>query len=261
MEYPSNTSIFTWLTDSVLPSELSRSPRVAKEGKRALVITNTGSVRFDIFEGPFTRDTEFLVSPFTSGFRYVRDVPLKIASRVLELLNSKGPILDDVAKMSGLQEWMLVPPEQISARAKLYTSKRAGSTPRALDLFLGPFQLALKYHFLTTKAKIRRNLIYGPDIRRLTMQGKMGDDTEHSPVTFYAVPNCVQAAIGFELGRGDDADEGVVDLVYNEFVQSWVLLALQYLSLKVEEGDTQVYLEGKTMSDVMTDWVGKNWKC
>jgi hypothetical protein len=36
---------------------------------------NTGAMRFDIFKGPFTEDSAFIVSPFTSTFRYVKDVP------------------------------------------------------------------------------------------------------------------------------------------------------------------------------------------
>jgi 2',3'-cyclic-nucleotide 2'-phosphodiesterase (5'-nucleotidase family) len=254
--YPSNSSIFTWLTESVLPSELAKSPRVVEEKKIALVITNTGSVRFDIFEGPFTRDTEFLVSPFTSGFRFVPDVPLKVAVRVLELLNSKGPILSDAATLFGRQEWMLVPPEQLSGRAGLATAR-----DEAFKSVQGAgAQLPIVHHNDDPE---------NPDLRpgytTTDDAGADGDDTLHSRVDFFAVPNCVQAAIGFVPGMGNHYNDVVstepVDLVYNEFVESWILLALQYLGQEVGEGDTRVYLEGKTASDVLTDWVGTNWRC
>jgi len=73
--YPSNSSIFSWLVNSVFPQQLANAPRVKDQGKKALVISNTGAMRFDIFEGPFTVDTAYLISPFTSGLRYVADVP------------------------------------------------------------------------------------------------------------------------------------------------------------------------------------------
>lgn len=53
-----------------------------------LIIINTGSVRFDLVEGPFTYDDSFIVSPFSDGFQFVKDVPYSIASQVLGMLVS-----------------------------------------------------------------------------------------------------------------------------------------------------------------------------
>lgn len=85
--YPSDESLLTWLEKEVLPDTVSarKTP--------SIVITNSGAMRFDIFKGPFTIDSTFLVSPFTSGFRTLKDVPYKAASQVLQLLNNQGPIL------------------------------------------------------------------------------------------------------------------------------------------------------------------------
>jgi hypothetical protein len=93
--------------------------------------------------------------------------------------------------------------------------------------------------------------------------GSDGDDTEHSHIDFFAVPNAIQAAVGFELppSMEDVADDETVDVVYNEFVQPWIIMALQYLGLKVDETGTSVYYEGKTVTNVMTDWIAENWKC
>ena len=88
--------------------------------------------------------------------------------------------------------------------------------------------------------------------------GKDGDDTIHSAISFFNVPNCFQAPIGFAIGKDEDGPE-TVDVVYNEFIQQWILLALEYLGYKVEEGDTKIYLEGKTMTDVIVEWVEANW--
>jgi hypothetical protein len=93
--------------------------------------------------------------------------------------------------------------------------------------------------------------------------GSDGDDTEHSHVDFFNVPNVVQASIGFELppSIADVPDDETVDMVYSDFVQPWIIMALQYLGLKIEEKDTAVYYDGKSMTNVITDWIHDNWKC
>lgn len=45
-----------------------------------LILINTGSVRFDIYKGPFTFDDSFIVSPFQDAFQYFPDVPYNLAS-------------------------------------------------------------------------------------------------------------------------------------------------------------------------------------
>ncbi|KAI4121708.1 MAG: hypothetical protein LQ347_006767, partial [Umbilicaria vellea] len=82
--YPGNSSIFTWLEESVLPNIGHDSKR---GDKPRLLIINTGAIRFDIFKGPFTRDSTYSVSPFTSGFRYIKDVPYSLAKGVLPIIN------------------------------------------------------------------------------------------------------------------------------------------------------------------------------
>jgi 2',3'-cyclic-nucleotide 2'-phosphodiesterase (5'-nucleotidase family) len=45
-----------------------------------IIIINTGSVRFDLAQGPFTYDDSFIVSPFTDAFQFLADVPYQYAS-------------------------------------------------------------------------------------------------------------------------------------------------------------------------------------
>src|SRR5699024_9155199 len=52
------------------------------------------AIRFDIFKGPFTQDTTFVVSPFTSGFRYVKDVSYEKAQLIVDILNHQPQILE-----------------------------------------------------------------------------------------------------------------------------------------------------------------------
>jgi hypothetical protein len=52
-----------------------------------MVIVSSGSQRFDIYAGPFTKNDQLTVNPFLNGFQYMPDVPLRNANQVLAVLN------------------------------------------------------------------------------------------------------------------------------------------------------------------------------
>ena len=64
----------------------------------------------------------------------------------------------------------------------------------------------------------------------------------------------------YRIREVDGQDDETVDLVYNEFVQPWIVTTLQYLGLKITEDDTEVYVQ-EMITDTITDWVSENWKC
>lgn len=261
--YPDESSIFSLLEQNILPDSMLESPRVAKEDKKAIVLTNTGAIRFEIFKGPYTHDTEYLVSPFTSGFRYVPDVPYDKAKRVIELLNNEGPLFDDIAKLTGKERWMLVPPEQYQARKEVrIESIRSPDAPELslLNTFRNMGQSILKPESKKDGDKENDKLV--PGYTTEDDLGKDGDDTLHSPIAFYNVPNCIQAPVGFKFSGKDDKpkepEPETVDVAYNEFIEPWVLLAMKYLGHDVKPEDTGVFVQ-KTMTDVLTEWIQENW--
>jgi len=62
----------TALSATVINQTRSTIPR--------LIILNTGSVRFDLVEGPFTVDSSYIVNPFTDAFQYLPNVSYAMAS-------------------------------------------------------------------------------------------------------------------------------------------------------------------------------------
>lgn len=54
------------------------------------MITNSASLRFDIYSGSFTKNDQLTVSPFVDSFLFIPDVPLSVASSVLSTLNRDG---------------------------------------------------------------------------------------------------------------------------------------------------------------------------
>ncbi|KAI9820292.1 MAG: hypothetical protein M1827_005914 [Pycnora praestabilis] len=231
-QYPSEHSVVSLLEEHIVPDMVSDEKRKEKEH---LVIINTGALRFDIFKGPFTRDTTYIVSPFTTGFRYIKDVPYDMATRVLALLNNKGPILEHAAR--DLPFLMLAPPEQIAMKRKI-TVNNGDHTERVDQAHLeGKPKLTPGY---TTKDDA----------------GEDGDDTLHSPVSYYNVPNCVQSKVGFPR---DGSEPDTVDLVFLAFIQNWVILALEFLGQEYIAADTDDYMADKDFTTLISDWVEQNW--
>ena len=52
-----------------------------------VVIVNSGSQRFDILAGTFTKNDQLIASPFKDAFLFIPDVPFKYAKQVLPMLN------------------------------------------------------------------------------------------------------------------------------------------------------------------------------
>lgn len=250
----SKDSIFSWLRDDVLPEELKGDHTRPK-----LVITNTGAIRFDIFRGRFTKDSNFLISPFTSGFRQIVHVRYEVARQVLDLLNNAGPILD--GSHGGVDWTMLPPPMQVSLDRR---APRTANSP----LYRRPDHRG--------QTPLRDEPDLTPGYTTVDDNGDDGDDTAHSKLPYHKVPNCIQSAVDFPrntsakalswdfdeaIGADEEQQPKTVDLVYNEFLEKYIILALQHLGANYNETDTRTYAEGKSMTDVMSGWIKKHWRC
>ncbi|CAI7565650.1 unnamed protein product [Penicillium discolor] len=228
VKYPDPSSIYTWLETQVLgdlrDETRGDTPRVA--------IINTGAMRFDIFKGPFTQDSTFIVSPFTSTFRYVKDVPYDKAQLIVEVLNEQPQVLStDESSLTTLGPLeQLAYPEDVIAQN---WASASGQIPMS-----GP-ELVPGY---TTKDDA----------------GTDGDDTIHAPINFYRVPNCIQAL------KSANASETpkTVDLVYLDFIEKYIILAAKFAGLDVDIAkESDVYMPNVSLTNLILDWVKKNWEC
>jgi 2',3'-cyclic-nucleotide 2'-phosphodiesterase (5'-nucleotidase family) len=231
--YPSNSSIFTWLEREVLPEAVNDT---AREGEARLILLNTGAIRFDIFKGAFTKDSTFIVSPFTSGFHYIPNVPYSKAKDVLKLLNSGGEMLEAFQDLMPLSN--LAPPQQLGIPNNIEGSDHSHQDQILLGSGLSGFD----------------NL--QPGYTTKDDGGDDGDDTIHAPISFYRVPNCIQATVN----AGDkDLEESNIDLVFNEFIQAYILIALKFLGLEYSDADVLKYMYGKDFTALLAEWVDQNW--
>lgn len=253
--FPSGNSIFTWLQKQVFPSMISESTR--KDNPR-LVIVNTGGIRFDVFKGPFTIDTTYTISPFTSGFRYIKDVPYKTAKKLITILNQEVPQIFDL-------------PYDLAARIPV---SRESSQSTVADFFTGSsFEDHQQLPLSSPSSREKGEDSLTPGYTTTDAAGSDGDDTIHSPIKFYKVPNVFGTRIGFPSSSASaqsspsfntdtesETEPETVDLVYVDFIERYVLLALKFLGTDYAGGDTDVYMEGKTLTEVISEWVEGNWK-
>lgn len=235
-KYPSNDSVFTLLDQQVLPDIIAKESR--KDIPR-LAIINTGAIRFDIFKGPFTLDTTYIVSPFQSKMAYIPDVPYSAAKKVLPLLNSEGQILDQPA----FDARMMGPPEQW-----LITEDIVYTTPTPVEHMLqGGDQKTLG------DAQDDPDLVGGYTTKDDI--GTDGDDAVHAPINFHTQPNCIQAKIGMPA----EGEPETVDLVFTDFITPWVIMALKFSGGDYNETSVQLWEEAP-FTDMVAKWVKENWK-
>ncbi|KAJ5241878.1 uncharacterized protein N7469_000205 [Penicillium citrinum] len=237
--YPHDASVYTWLEEDVLVESLKDGSR----GDRPAVATvNTGAIRFDIFKGIFTQDTVWTISPFTNQFRYVKDVPYDKVQLIMEVLNKQTRVLrrDDGGGGHCVDE--LAPPAQVNRLARRWSASEMAGTQQILSE-------------ATAEPDDAGEII--PGYTTKDDAGDDGDDTIHSPIPFYRVPNVIQALIS-----GNDSTPETVDLVYNEFIEPYLTLAAKFAQLNVDFGkESEAYMPGLTMTDLILQWVKKNWPC
>lgn len=241
--YPSNTSIFTWLENEVLPAAANDSSRAEKP---RIILLNTGAIRFDIFKGAFTRDSTFIVSPFTSAIRYLPDVPYGKAKQLIKILNSAGQIFMQTTN-NQLDLRNLAPPEQRQRTKDIIALPFTPVTDDADLVKNGQAQQPLSHHLTSPSLQ--------PGYTTTDDAGTDGDDTIHSPISFYRVPNVIQSMVN----TTEIADDDVIDVVFNEFIQPYLLLALRFTGQIYEDGDTKSYMGGKSFTELLAGWIEGHW--
>ncbi|GKT42514.1 uncharacterized protein ColSpa_02695 [Colletotrichum spaethianum] len=241
--YPSDDSIFTWLETQVLPDVVHKKDR---NDIPRLAIVNTGGLRFDIFKGAFTKDSTFIVSPFTSTFKYIPDVPYGVAKRVIDLLNKAGKILEAThdTRFMNIPE-MMFPKDDI-----VMMKTEQDGEPRRLELRQEPSQHRL---FDEDDKSKKPDLIGGYTTKDDI--GTDGDDTEHSSIKFYEVPNCVQTEIDFPK----EGEPEKVDVVFIDFILQWIIVALKFSGGDYSEQDVLTWSD-ETLTYKMGEWIRENWK-
>ncbi|KAL5335671.1 Metallo-dependent phosphatase-like protein [Aspergillus crustosus] len=241
--YTAEDSIYSWLKKRVLPEMLKDNSRPKIP---AFAIVNTGAIRFDLFKGQFTRDSAFIVSPFTSGFRYLKDVPYSKAKLILEVLNAQPKIVTDSQDTRSPLPWNLAPPEQAA-----YNHTTSHGNNDGLILDMSNYQRPVL-------SNVHPQLEVVPGYTTTDDLGSDGDDTIHSKINFYPAPNCIHALIF----KAESAVPKSIDLVYVDFIEPYVAAAAKFARLEVDvPRESAIYMPHTTLTDLIINWVKNNWGC
>ncbi|KAH6604232.1 hypothetical protein Trco_007678 [Trichoderma cornu-damae] len=189
--FENSTNIFPGV---IVPAVSSVVVNKTRADKSRLIIGNTGAIRFDLHQGPFTYDDNFIVSPFRDVFLYVPDVPYDLAKTILPKLN-KGPVNKrHLATMP-------VPRDSCTDPSLGYLTRR---------------------EMRESHGVVRRQEIVTSGYVTTDDWGSDGDDTEHSHIPNYSLPGYWQAQANFPEGKDPEA----VDLIFFDFIESLVLADL-----------------------------------
>lgn len=222
ISHPKN--IYKLLTKQVLPT-LKAEFDIPVSNER-LIIINTGSVRYDLYKGPYTKDTQYIVLPFENEWLKVT-LPKHVAIQIAPLLNRNGYI---ISELRILANDYLLPPHQLALRRSGGLAKRDQNVFQFVDLF--------------TK-RPSKGYVTHDDF------GSDGDDTVHRPVINYAIPNVVQSIeLDKKLGR-----EAEIDVVFYSFLLPNVEEAVKTLNYQIPE--PQLYSK-KYLGLLLNDYVKTN---
>lgn len=239
LTHPKN--LYRLLTKKVIPL-LEPDENVTVSDQR-LIIINTGSVRYDLYKGPYTIDTHYIISPFQNDWVKVT-LPKHVAIQIAPLLNRKQYIM---ASEAGAGDY-LKPPHQRYER-KLATAGMVDSEQKILN-YPGIVQAVadLASKKLTkgdlASKKLTKGYVTVDDF------GNDGDDTRHKAVVNYPIPNVVQSE---ELKSS--SKNAPVDVVFYSFIAPNVKEAVEQLGYKFHE--VELYSR-KYLGLLLNDYVAGN---
>ncbi|EIW80437.1 hypothetical protein CONPUDRAFT_90659 [Coniophora puteana RWD-64-598 SS2] len=217
--YPSNDSILTLFIAEAAPVALAINNSRASIPN--IMITNSGSQRFDLFKGPFTKNDQLTSSPFLDQFLYIPNLNFSIANQVLPALNQAGA--DERRRKRDAFEREMRRSDDIRAVYNEWLremNERAGMEKRAESAG----NLTLGY--------VTQDYCPGA-----------GDDTMHIAIPYYDTPDFIGS------NAPNVSDDTPIDLVFVDFIEDQLLGILNGLQ------SAQTYTESDVLpySDILSN--------
>lgn len=252
-----NHSLMALLTRNILPEIVApANPRAQKVP--TLLLINSGSQRFDVLAGPFTKNDQYIVSPFRDAFLYMTDVPWGVAKHLVHGLNRRGATHNEQPAPHAAQgavdsifhryigrQWRTYWTQRLQRTESASTSAPAATSGR-------PEQARRLEELL---AQLEADDVPSPlrderaSLGYVTVDScpEPGDDTVHTPVPYTAnQPDYVAAN-----PQPEPPDDAKVDVVFVDFI-------LKPLVELLNAGDAQrTYTvdDAQPWGNVSTQWL------
>ncbi|SNX81941.1 uncharacterized protein MEPE_00646 [Melanopsichium pennsylvanicum] len=236
--YGDNSSLLSLLADQVLPKVVRPSEK-SRQDRKSLVLINSGSQRFDVYSGPFTRNDQYIVSPFKDRFLYMPDVPWGIAKHLLHGLQTfkKGTVVEvmqggtQYSDGDALLRYGSGFIEDIFVRwqkSQWFKFLQAEKADRQVGLnhtnvnMKSVEQLEAEEDEELLKFFHKYDSLDKPSLGYCTVDqcAGRGDDTVHSPVPFY--PNQPEY-VASNPNPMPESDDEVVDVVFVDFMRKLIV--------------------------------------
>lgn len=231
LTHPRN--LYKLLTKKVMPLLEPGNENITVNDQR-LIIINTGSVRYDLYKGPYTIDTHFIISPFQNDWVKVT-LPKHVAIQIAPLLNRKQYIMASEAREGDY----LKPPHQRYVQTKVETEQMSDSGQNLLK-YPGIIESVADLN----SQKLTKGYVTVDDF------GNDGDDTPHKAVVNYPISNVVQSQ---ELKPS--SKNAPVDVVFYSFIIANVKEAIEQLDYKMPEVE---FYSNNYLGLLLNDYVASN---
>lgn len=262
----SNQSIFNLLSNQILPTVVSSS-NPDRQGKPNIILANSGAQRFDLYAGNFTKNDNYIVSPFTDAFLYIADVPYKYASQVLANLNHRGAYSrrDDVAinqrKASAKDAYEKGQVDEIFRkwRKDQYVAQQQMNSEAARDLQ----RLDARVDEAMRSTHAHANNDTTPTLGYVTRDScpdtDTADDTIHTAIPYASIPDYVSSPVSGNSTAVQDSD--VIDVVFVDFIVGDVVSILNSLQKDTVYSKDDAKSWGTLMTnDVFVEWAKQKWQ-
>ncbi|KAG9312319.1 Metallo-dependent phosphatase-like protein [Chiua virens] len=211
--YPSSENVMTLFIAEAAPVALAINN--TRAGIPNIIITNSDELRYNVFEGPFTKNDQLTAAPFTDSFYYIPNVTASVANQVLPALNGGS----SSKRSLGEEELWRRGHVEKRYRAWLEEMDRRQLSPTTSDLTLG---------YVTTDG----------------CPGA-GDDTLHNPLPYYSIPDYISS------NPPNVTDATPIDLVFVNFIESDVLSILNRVQNATSYTSSDVSLYTPTLADAV----------
>ncbi|KAJ4471596.1 Metallo-dependent phosphatase-like protein [Lentinula aciculospora] len=224
-QYPSNGSSLTLFINEAAPYSLTFNN--TRKNVTNLMITNSGSQRFDVYAGTFDKNDQIAASPFLDAFVYIKNVQLGVAQQVLIALNTAGA---DERRKRDLGSVLQQREDELWKRG--FVDRRYMDWLDEMD----------RRHDGAVK-RASQNLTLGY-VTSDSCPG-VGDDTLHAPLASYDIPDFI----------GSDAlstsNDTLIDFVFVDFIQEQLLEILNEVQNTTTYSDSDV----ESYTDVLSNQV------
>ncbi|KAK0544959.1 hypothetical protein OC845_005335 [Tilletia horrida] len=219
-------ALLNLLSNEVLPTVISTS-NPARAGTPNIVLANSGSQRFDLYAGNFTRNDEYIVSPFTDAFLYIPNVQYQYAIQVLGKLNAAGAYRRSL-------DGAVVKTERSGGASHSGEEYERGNVDAIFNEWRNDQWAAARadIHELDKRAAATLGYVTTDDF------GNDGDDTVHTAIPYVAQPDYVASPLTGNTTAVDPTTP--VDVVFVDFIEPNVITILNGLQTNVKYDTSMV---------------------